>query len=173
MDFTKCYPIFNKNIPTLLRRLRVEIRKYKRRGFEVGTLHIDNAFNTPEVENGIYGVNLEPYATKEHVGYIETKIKFIRERVRCVMATMSFKQVQKLVVISSIKHVTEMVNRLPRGKDLAAKVSPVYLVEGRQKLVFSQKLAHFGRYAEVWMGTDNTMKDRTVPGIVLNRSNDS
>ena len=34
-------------------------------------------------------------------------------------------------------------------------------------------MAHFGRYAEVWTGTDNTMKERTVPAIVLNRSNDT
>ena len=52
-------------------------------------------------------------------------------------------------------------------------MSPAYLVEGRSKLKFSQKMAHFGRYAEVWTGTDNTMKERTVPAIVLNRSNDT
>lgn len=126
----------------MLRRLRVEIRKLKRRGFDVDALHIDNAFNTSAVENGIYGVRLEPYATQEHVGYIENEIKFIKERMRCVLATMPFEQVPKLVVLSAVKHVTETVNRLPRGKDLAAKVSPAYLVEGRSKLDFSQKMAH-------------------------------
>ena len=113
VDCTKSYPLPNKNIPTVLRRLQVEIRKLKRRGFSVDALHINNAFNTSEVDNGIYGVRLEPYATQEHFGYIENEIKFIKERVRCVLATMPFEQVPKLVVLSAVKHVTDTVNRLP------------------------------------------------------------
>ena len=113
VDYTKSYPLPNKNIPTVLRRLRVEIRKLKRRGFNVDALHIDNAFNTSAVENGINRVRLEPYATQEHVGYIENEIKFIKERVRCVLATMLFEQVPKMVILSTVKHVTETVNRLP------------------------------------------------------------
>ena len=70
---------------------------------------------------------------------------------------MPFKQVPRLVILSAVKHVTETVNRLPRGKDLVAKNSPAFLVEGSPKLDFLQKTAHFGRYAEVWAGTDNTI----------------
>ena len=92
--------------------------------------------------------------------------------MRCVLTIMPFKQVPRFVLLSAVKHVTKAVNRLPRGKDLAAKDSPAFLVKGRPKLDISQKTAHFGRYAKVWIGTDNTMREKAVPAIVLNRSND-
>ena len=50
-------------------------------------------------------------------------------------------------------------------------MSPATIVEGKSKIDLSQKRLPFGAYAQVWIGTQNNMTQRAVPGIALKASN--
>ena len=143
-----------------------ELMKYESRGLKIQTVHIDNEFNNDEFEMGLNGCYVEPYATEEHVGYIEQEIKVLKERARCILSTLPFNSVPKIIVLSLVQHVVHMLNSFPTGNGLSKHVAPATIVEGRGKLDFKNKFAPFGQYAEVWNGTDNTMRNRTTPCIV-------
>ena len=75
--------------------------------------------------------------------------------------------------ISMVAHVVEMMNRFPKNNGLSSNTSPAEIIEGVDKLGLSQRQILFGSYAEVWDGTLNTMKERSIPCMALNCSNNS
>ena len=71
-------------------------------------------------------------------------------------------------------HVTEMLNRFPAAeKGFSDSVSPAELIDGYNKLDLSKKQIRFGGYVQIWGGTTNTLKERSIGAIALNRSNEN
>eukprot|EP00957_Ditylum_brightwellii_P191544 14584020-Ditylum_brightwellii.AAC.1 len=78
------------------------------------------------------------------------------------------------MIIGAIKHVTEMLNQfLSTKKGFSDTVPPAELIDGSDKLDFLKKQIRFGAYAQIWGGTTNTLKERNIGAIVLNRSNEN
>ena len=50
-------------------------------------------------------------------------------------------------------------------------MSPAKIVEGKPKLDLCQKRLPYGAYAKIWIGTENNMTEREVPGIAFRASN--
>ena len=97
----------------------------------------------------------------------------MKEGLHSLIQGLPYKKYPKLVFISIVTHVVEMVNQSLKKNGLSPTVSPVELVEGVDKLKMSQSQILFGLYAEVWNGTINMMKEQSIPCIVLNHSNDT
>ena len=56
------------------------IKKYRLRGLEVTSVHIDNQFNNDEFEQGIQPANIIPYSADEHVSVAERRIRTIKRK---------------------------------------------------------------------------------------------
>ena len=64
------------------------------------------------------------------------------------------------------------MNRIPSQEGADRNYNPAAIVEGRNKIDMSKKIIAYGAYAEVQFGTQNNIKNRSIPGISLEPSND-
>eukprot|EP00957_Ditylum_brightwellii_P074228 5640330-Ditylum_brightwellii.AAC.1 len=65
-----------------------------------------------------------------------------------------------------------MLNQFPSAeKGFSDTVSPAELIDGLDKLDFSKKQIRFGAYAQIWGGSINTLRERSIEAIALNYSN--
>jgi len=62
VNYTTSYPLENKTVDEVLKKLQAEMTKYKERGLKVVSVHVDNAFNTEKFQSGLEGAILVPYA---------------------------------------------------------------------------------------------------------------
>ena len=161
----------SRSATQLINAVNDHIDKYESRGFEITDVHGDNEFNFPGFERAIRPSLLHKYAKNEHVGFIENCNKVIKERSRAIVNGLPYKRYPKLMIISLVEHVTDMLDSFPSKESISKHMSPATIVEGRSKLDLSQKRLPYGTYAQVWIGTKNNMTERTVPGIALRASN--
>ena len=99
-------------------------------------------------------------------------MKHIKERVQCVCHAAPYKRYTRLMTISLIEGVVDILNFFPSENGISEDLAPSTIVEGRQKLDMNKKRAEFGAYALVYTGTENNMRKRGVPAIALKASND-
>ena len=80
---------------------------------------------------------LHIYAREEHVGVVERQIRSLKERLCSVIHGLPYKRYPKLMFISMVAHVVEMMNRFPKNNGLSSNMSPSEIIEGVDKLDFS------------------------------------
>lgn len=85
---------------------------------------------------------------------------------------LPFRRFTKLMTASMVKSSTYWLNSFPSQNGILANVSPAAIVTGRGAPDFKYNNIVFGSYAMVHLGTNNTMKPRSVPGIALGPSNE-
>ena len=68
--------------------------------------------------------------------------------------------------------VITCLNNFPAKNGISQTLSPAAIVLGRNKPNASHLTATFGRYYEVFCGSDNTTKERRISAICLRPSND-
>ena len=66
-----------------------------------------------------------------------------------------------------------MMNRFPVKNGVSTTISPEEIVEGKHKFNFSKRRITLGQYAQVWTGTNNTKKERSVYTTALHKSNEN
>ena len=86
-------------------------------------------------------------AAREHVQEVERKIRLIKERERCILNTLPFKRMPRLVLIELVHHVVLWLNAFPAKSSVSDTLSPPE--SDRHKLDFAKhcKLP-FGTYCE-------------------------
>ena len=112
MNYTTSYPLENKTVDEVLKKVQVEMTKYKERGLKVVNVHVDNAFNTEKFQSGIGGSILVPYASNEHVVIVEREIRTLKERVRSQLAGMPYKKIRDLMLDRLVVGLTKLKNKL-------------------------------------------------------------
>ena len=70
------------------------------------------------------------YTREEHVGFIENSVKHIKERVRCVCHAAGYKRYTRLMTISFIERVVDMLKKFPSENDISEYLVPSTIVEG-------------------------------------------
>ena len=76
------------------------------------------------------------------------------------------------MIIYLVQYIIDLMNRMATKNGADRNTNPAAIVEGKNKLDLSKNRLAFGAYAEVWIGTDNTMNTRSIPEISLGPSND-
>ena len=140
---------------------------YARRGFQVGTVLMDNEFE--KLRNLVPILAINTTAAKEHVPEVERKIRLIKERGRGILNTLPFKKMPRLMLIELIYHVVLWLNAFPANSGMSETLSPCEIVY-RHKLDFVKHCkSPFGTYCEVHDDPvpTNTMVTRSTPTIVL------
>ena len=159
------------SIGTIIAGLKLIQKKYRTRGFSISEYHGDNEFDKSEIKDFLTPALVNIYARHEHVGEIERSTRTIKERCRATCRSIPFKRFTKLMLRSLIEGVVFMLNSFPSKTGISNTMSPGMIVEGRPKIDFSKKKVVFGTYVLVTEGSDNSMKGRATPAIVLRMSN--
>ena len=73
---------------------------YAHRGFQVGTVLMDNKFK--KLRNLVPILVVNTTAAKEHVPEVERKIRLIKERGRGILNTLPFKRMPRLMLIELV-----------------------------------------------------------------------
>ena len=76
------------------------------------------------------------------------------------------------MVQSLITVVKKWLNVFPSKGSISDTMRPSTIVEVKPNPDICTQRILFGSYALVYIGSDNTMKRRSVPGISLNESNE-
>jgi hypothetical protein len=153
-----------KNLAECVRHI---IDMYSRGGFQVGTVLMDNEFES--LRNLIPILSINTTAAKEHVPEIERRIRTIKERGRAILNTLPFKKLPLIVLIELIHHVVMWLNAFPSKSGVSSTLSPREIVL-KHKLDFKIHCrAQFGEYCEAHdePSITNSMTPRTSPAIVL------
>ena len=171
VNFIMVTTLKSRSASQLIKAIGDHIDKYEMRGFELTNIHADNEFNFLDFEHAICPSLLHAYAKEEHVGFIENCNKVVKEHARVAVNGLLYKRYPKLMTMSLIEHITDLLNLFPSKGSISQNMSPATIVEGKPKIDFKQKRLPYGAYAQVWIGTKNNMMQRAVPGIALKASN--
>ena len=131
-------------------------------------VNADNEFK--KIEEDI-SVPLEICGAGQHIPRIKQAVCTIKERTRCFWVPLTYHKVPKLMVDECLTMVVTCLNNFPHKNGISPTPSPASIVLGRGKVDTSILKATFGRYYEVYQGTDNTNKERRISAICLHPSN--
>ena len=85
------------------------IELYKHGGYTVGTVLMDNEFES--LKELIPGIVINTTVEKEHVPEIERRIRLIKKRGRGILNTLPFRRkMPKLILIELVYHVVLWLN---------------------------------------------------------------
>ena len=158
-----------QKLDVMTKHISDEIVMYEKRGFKVVGVHVDGPFDTEDFKKTIFPAKVHVYSPGEHVGIIEHSNKTVKERLRCIVHSLPYNQLPRIVIICMIQHV---VYHLNHEKKQGKVLCPNEIITGGGSIDFSKKKIKFGGYAQVWGGTTNTMKERSLGCIAMHRLND-
>jgi hypothetical protein len=159
--------IHSMKIPVMEEAIKSIIKAYETRGFTVKFLIVDIQFRGIKDRNNLEGVIVNIVSRDEHVEDIERLIRVYKERVRCYWAMLPFKKIPRIMVVKLVEAVKFYVNAFVLQSGVSQHLSPMTIVEGVTLDYNKHFQVIFGEYAQVFEGTDNTMKERTVGAIAL------
>ena len=155
--------IKNREMDLVSEQLKSQIEYYKKRGLLIGAVHVDNKLDNDKIRAVIGDAVLHVYAKDEHVQVVERELRTIKEKLWCTIYGLPYHRLPKLMVVGAVAHVTEMLNRFPAvEKGFSDNISPAELIDGCIKMDLSKKQILFGGYAQIWGGTTNTLKERSI-----------
>ena len=136
--------------------------------FTVRIINADNEFQ--KIENRV-SAHLEICAAGQHIPRIERGIRSVKDRTRCFWVGLTFKKAPKIMVDECLIMVIACLNDFPNKNGISQTLSPASIILGRGKINGNHLKATFGRYYEVYCGTDSTNKERRTSAICLHPSN--
>ena len=99
----------------LANALRKVVFLYARGGFVVRHAMMDMEFE--KIKDLVPLVKVNTAAAREHVGYIERKIRHLKEKVRAVTSEFPFKWIPILVLIQTVYSCAFWINAFPNRSD--------------------------------------------------------
>jgi hypothetical protein len=141
------------------------------RGFYPTVVYVDPQSGFRAIKNLFPGVLIDNGGVSDYVPKVDAKIKRIKELYQAVKNGLPWK-----LPVALVKHlVCYAVGRinLRRTTALSSNLSPYRMFTGT-RVNYKKSLAlGFRDFAEVYDGTDNTSKSRTLPCIALHPCNNS
>ena len=138
---------------------------YHKRGFRVSTFLMDGQFDVIRDDLADMNITLNTVARGEHVPEIERHIRTIRERVRCVYATLPFTKIPKRMLVELVFFF--VLNSFLAHDGVSATLSPRSIVHGTNIDFAKHAKLEFGSYVQAHEEHDNTMATRTTGAIAL------
>jgi hypothetical protein len=120
----------------------------------------------------------EPHTTHicaagKHVPEIERSICTTKERTRCTVHSMPYKHLPNMMMKHIILDGMSWLNALESKNGISTTMSPSSIVLGTPSPDCKHLKLRTGAYVQLYIGTTNTSKARTVGVIALRRSNES
>ena len=120
-------------------------KKYKDRGFTVIDYHGDNEFEN--LHNFLAPAHLHTCAANEHTGDIKRFVRTIKELVRCVCYSISYKKFTKLMARSLVQYMITCLNMFPSKNGISSYLSPAVIILGSPNLYYNKLKITFVAYS--------------------------
>jgi hypothetical protein len=164
-------PLVNETADQLELALQGHLSLLRARGFQPTVVYMDPQSGFQALKNLFPGVLIDTGGRSDYVPKVDSKIKRIKELYRAVKNGLPWRLPTALVK-DLVCYAVGRIN-IRRTTSMASNLSPYRLFTGtRVNYKKSLELA-FGDYAEVFDGTDNTSRSRTIPCIALHPCNNS
>jgi hypothetical protein len=139
---------------------------YRARGFSPTAIHADGEFHAlqpsfPEIRFSICSAD-------DHVPEIERAIRTVKETIRSTIHGMPFACLPRVLVKELAAAAIRTINMLPHRDGVSPHMSPATIVTGQPKTDYRTLRLEFGTYVQVYDGTSNDTKSRTLGAIATN-----
>ena len=169
LKFGTVEAISNRQITTIIAKLKSVCQIYHHRGFRVTVILGDPEFEPIQTTFP----QLNCCAADEHVPDIERYICTVKDRVWSTYCMLPFKRVPRLILIHLVKNAVFWLNTLPARDGVSSIHSPRYLLTGRELEYLLHVRLEFGEYVQTHEQHGNRMTDRTLGAICLGPNGNS
>ena len=151
--------------------LQGQVDMLRSRGFVPTIIYTDPAPGFQANVNLLPGIIIDTGGAQDNNAKVDIKIRRVKELCRCVKESLPW-QIPKTLIKDLVAYAVARIN-IRRTTAMNVNICPKVLFTGI-KVNYNKELSlEFGTYAEVYDGTDNTAKSRSVPCIALYPSNNS
>jgi hypothetical protein len=171
VHYLSCHPIPDRSKSILRTCLDKDINIYRQRGFQPTEVHADGEFNClrplfPDIHFTICSVD-------DHVPEIERAIRTVKEYIRTTIHGMPYARLPRVLVNELATAAVRNINMFPHPDGISPTMSPATIVTGTLKTDYRTLKLEFGTYVQVYDGTSNDTKSRTLGAIATNPTGNS
>jgi hypothetical protein len=166
LRYLSCHPIADRFKPTLHSCISTDLSVYRARGFVPTAIHADGEFNT--LQQSFPNVHFTICSANDHVPEIERAISTVKESMRTIIHGMPFARLPRVLVKELAMAAVSCLNMLPHPDGVSLTMSPATIVTGAPKTDYRTMRLEFGSYVQVYDGTSNDTKSRTLGAIATN-----
>jgi hypothetical protein len=116
--------------PTIMSAIKHVVALYSKRGFRVSDAHTDNEFEPMQANLMDAKVNLNVASNNEHVPKIERHIRTVKDCVRCMYNSVSFKKMPSCMIVEMVTSATFWLNMFPPRDEISKTISPRGIIHG-------------------------------------------
>ena len=169
LKFGTVEAIANRQVTTIIAKLRSVCQVYHHRGFQVSVILGDPEFEPIRATFP----QLNCCEADEHVPDVECYIRTVKDHVRSTYRMLPFKRVPRLILIHLVKNAVFWLNALPAMDGVSSIHSPRYLLTGRELEYPLHVRLEFGEYVQTHEKNGNRMTDRTLGANCLGPNGNS
>jgi hypothetical protein len=166
-----CRPIANRSKGAIRACIAADLKTYEERGFTVTNIHADGEYN--QFKNLFPHVHFTICSAEDHVPEVERAIRTIKETIRATIHGMPYHRLPRAMVKELVSMATRVTNMLPHNDGISDTLSPATIITGLPKPDFNTMTLEFGSYVQVYDGTSNNTKSRTLGAIATNPTGNS
>jgi Reverse transcriptase (RNA-dependent DNA polymerase) len=169
--FLSCHFIPDRTKSTLSACISSDLATYQARGFRPIAIHADNEFS---VCQPIFpGLQFSICAVDAHVPEVERAIRTLKETIRATIHGMPFSRLPRVLIKELVASAVAQANMFPHPDGISPTLSPSSIVTGAPKPDFRCMPLEFGQYVQVFDGTSNDTRSRTLGAIATTPTNNS
>jgi hypothetical protein len=135
------------------------------KGFKPLCIHVDPQSTLKSLETKFPNVSIDVAGAKDYVPKTDIKIRRIKECYRSVKASLAF-NLPMVLVKDLVAFAVSRIN-IRQSATINQTVAPKVLFTGLRLDFWKELGLAFGDYCEVFDGTDNTTRARSVPCVAL------
>ena len=169
--YLSCRPMADRNKGTIKACIAADLKMYRERGFEPAEIHADGEYNA--LKNSFGNVHFSICSADDHVPEAERAIRTVKETIRATIHGMPYKRLPRVMVRDLAEFAVRAINMVPSADGVSDSMSPETIVTGKPKVDYRTMKLEFGTYVQVYDGTSNDTKSRTLGAIALNSTGNS
>jgi hypothetical protein len=169
--YLSCHPVADHFKHTLHSCISADLSLYRARGFIPTAIHADGEFHS--LRTSFPDVHFTICSADDHVPKIERAIRTVKESMHTIIHGMPFARLPRVLVKELATAAVSCLNMLPHPDGVSSTLSPATIVTGAPKTDYCTLRLEFGSYVQVYDGTSNDTKSRTLGAIATNPTGNS
>jgi Reverse transcriptase (RNA-dependent DNA polymerase) len=166
LRYLSCRHMPDRTKPVLQSCISSDLALYRNRGFIPHSIHADGEYNA--VSDSFPGVHFSICSADDHVPEIERAIRTVKESIRATIHGLPFSRLPRVLVKELAASAVRTLNMLPHPDGISLTMSPATIITGSHKPDYHAMSLEFGTYVQVYDGTSNDTKSRTLGAIATN-----
>jgi hypothetical protein len=171
IHYLSCRHIGDRSKQTIQSCISSDLTLYQTRGFNPTEIHADGEYNP--FRHSFPTIRFSICSADDHVPEIERAIRTVKESIRTIIHGMPYSYLPRVLVKELATSAIRTINMLPHPDGVSNTLSPATIVTGEHKPDYNQMPLEFGTYVQVYDGTSNDTKSRTLGAIATNPTGNS